>query len=165
MIPVSTRQSIFLHGINIDKPILEFADLAVDPTAEINAGSPVRVDPTSGLVVAVTTNVKIAGLSKSNKNVYVDETFGSFGAYGSGKLAFVVKGICTVRHNYFINSAGAIVTVKTFDDTQTYAPMAPLYVDGNGLITNDNTFANSILGYVLVKPTTANVALQFVLDC
>jgi len=165
MIPVSSKQDLFIHGINVDKSILEFSDLPVDPNATINAGSPVTIDPTSNKIVAVTSDVKCFGLSKSNKNAYVDETYGSFGAYGSGRLTVVVKGIVTVRFNYFIDSSGALVTVKTFDDSKTYVPMQELYVDSSGLITNVNTLSNTKLGYVLVPPTSTSKVMQFVLDC
>ena len=165
MISVSSNQKIFDHGITVEKPVLESSDLAASSLTLI-AGAPVRIN-TAGAIVPCTTDVKVFGLSKINNNVYINESTGALGGiYGSGKATVVIKGIVTIRHNYLQDSTGTLVTIKSFDDSQTYTAMSKLYTDANGLVTSGTTFSvNSYIGYCLVPPTTTVKAMQIMLDC
>ena len=167
MISVSSNQKIFDHGITVEKPVLESSDITAGAYTLV-AGGPVRI--ANGLIVPCTSDVKVFGLSKVNKNIYVDETGvnggGLGGIYGSGKATVVIKGIVTVRQSYFQSTTGAAVTVNAFDDTVTFTPMQKLFCDTAGLITNLPPLSlNSYIGYCLVPPTTTVKAMQIMLDC
>jgi len=170
MISVSANQKIFDHAIQVEKPLLESSDLAADATVTLFAGQPVRISAALA-VVPVTTDVKVFGLSKVNKNAYVDETAGALGGiYGSGKVTVVNKGIVTLRHNYFQTNSGATATVYTFDEGTliAVAPMTALYASTVGNISTSAGAAgttNCKIGYVLVAPTATVKAMQIMLDC
>jgi hypothetical protein len=136
-------------GINVDYRILEDAVNPVNASAEIYAGRPVVLDA-SGYVSPVTSDVPVYGLAKANKNSYIDETRGAYGAYGSGQMAVVVLGIVTVRHNVFYGSDGSENKVETYVTGLNYNYMDKLYVDTEtGKITNDDTASNTFIGYCL----------------
>jgi hypothetical protein len=176
MIPVSVPISnIYLHGLQVDKHVVEIDEIAVSSTAVIYAGNAVVLDTTTngGVVkIATTTSNKIMGLAKSSKNSYVDETKGDIGGiYGSNCMSVVCKGIVTVRHSYYLAVNGSIVTVKGYDDTNiTVAtdPMTALYITSAGVITNTTGKAGSgafSIGFLLQAPTAAQPAIQVYLDC
>jgi hypothetical protein len=127
------------------------------------------VDADQFSVEDITAEVIVYGLAKFQKNSYVDEVVDDFGFYGSKKGTVIVSGIVEVTHNVFTDSVGTETTVKTYDDAQAYAPMAPLYVELTdttkiGQITSVTTSANNgtFLGYVLGIDTT-NKVLQILL--
>jgi hypothetical protein len=163
----SSGQQIYSHGITVNYRILEDATKLVKSDAVIYAGRAVTMDPTTGLIIAGGGNVRTYGLAKSNKNSYVDETKGSFGAYGSGKMTTVLKGLVTVRPNYFVASDETIAKIKVYDDTilATYQYLQALYVDTNGLITNVTTQGNTLLGYCTKPPTSTDETMEISLDC
>lgn len=156
--------NIFSNALQIDKPVLEFNDALVSPTFSIYCGNCVSLDA-GGAVVPATTNVKVLGLAKVNKNAYVDETAGALGGiYGSGKMGVVVKGIVTLRHNYFQSaSTGAVTEVKTFAET-SYTPMAALFQNASAQLSSSGAVSSVTVGFVLAYSST-NKALQVFLDC
>jgi hypothetical protein len=179
MIPVSSpSNNIYLHAVQVDKPVLEIAELPVLSTGTaINAGNGVVLDTTAngGKVILATADAKVLGLAKNAKNAYADETAGALGGiYGSGCMTVVSKGIVTLRHSYYQNTAGAIVTVKGYDDTAVTGilpatnPMIALYITAAGLVTTAALAVgttNCKIGFLLVPPTATNPAIQIYLDC
>jgi len=160
MIKVSPGQSMFVYGINVDYRAMEDSTKYVDPSAVLYPGRPVRLTSTS-LVKNSDGSTITFGLAKSNKNSYVDDTFGEFGAYGSGKMSVVVLGMVTVRPNLYVKSDGTIDTINVWDTTKTYLVNDYLYCNASGLITNDSTgVTGSKFGYVLKPPATEDVTME-----
>ena len=135
--------------------------------ANIYEGQPVKLN-SDGELEAATAAAKVYGISKLDSNTYRDFAFGEFGAYGSGNLTAVTRGVMTVGQSIFNETevdtsttiASAPTTVKVFDDTKTYAVNEPLYVDAAGLISNDGSGGkNSLLGKVLKTPVQLGGAL------
>lgn len=191
MIPVtspSNNLNIFLHAVQVDKPVLEIAEIPVKSIAAgataINAGNAVVLDTTAngGKVILATADAKVLGLAKNSMNSYSDETSGSTlgGIYGSGCMTVVTKGIVTLRHSYYQTASGTIVTVKGYDDTAVTGilpatnPMVALYITSAGVVTvaaGAVGTSNCKIGYLLVPPV-ANLAgvvttpaIQIYLDC
>jgi hypothetical protein len=171
MIPVSSPvNNSYLHGIQIDHPVLEISTLYAGSVNNMTAGQPVTLDATSGddrgKIVAVSGNVKVLGLAKSNKNQYIDETLGYTGIYGSGKMAVQCKGIVTVRPSYFLNPDDSVSTVMIWDGTIVSGlnTMTKLYATAASLIST-NAMSNTYIGFVLKSPTASDFALQIYLDC
>lgn len=139
---------------------------AVDATkekktnVEIYAGQPVALDA-DGKLIPATKDTKVYGIAKLDSNKYKDVAWGEVGAYGTGRLAVILDGIIRVKASEFgkieILPTGPLsenVVVKIFDDTKTYNVGDVLYVDSNGLITNDPVNKISIFGRV-VRPVDA----------
>lgn len=157
-------------GLNIDYRVLEDGTKDVNVDATIYAGRPVALNASSEVIPIDGTASGICaaaacvyGLAKANKCSYIDETYGAWGTYGSGRMTVVLQGLVTVRHNQFTKSDGSIATVKTYDDSKTYVPMTKLYVDGAGRITNVGTYTNTELGIVTVPPTATCEEMQILL--
>jgi len=152
--------------------LLEDATKLAKSDAEIFSARPVTLDE-NGEVIPVTSNVKVYGLAKANKNQYSDEVSDSYGMYGSKRMTVVVMGIVEVQHNIVTDNEGNETQIDTYDTAQTYSVMDPLYVVTSGtkvgqitnqLVTsgqgqNDKTF----LGYVLVPPTATDSTMQILL--
>jgi hypothetical protein len=150
---------------------LEDASKFATSASVIYCGRPVMqstaVDANIGKILQANVNQLVYGLAKMNKNAYVDETSDTFGMYGSGKMCVVVSGLVDVTHNIYTATDGTETTVKTFDDTLTYAIGEPLYVAVvTGLITNVKVTApgatrndNTFLGYVTSVPSTTDLTL------
>lgn len=123
-------------------------------------GQPVKINA-AGTLEPATAAAKVYGISKLDSNAYADLSFGEVGAFGSGQLTVITEGTISVGHSVFnkievdssTTTASAPVTVKIYDDTQTYAPGEALYVDAAGLITNQTAAGKqSLLGKVLRTP-------------
>jgi len=169
MINESLNQTIFTHGINIEKALLEWNDATVTAAVTINAGGCVRLDSTTGpaTLVPVTTDVKVLGLAKSNKNIYVDEVGGALGGiYGSGKMGVIIKGIVTLMSNYYQDPVtGVINEFKTFDGT-SFTKGAAVYASATSIIntTGASGTTNCKVGSVLDYNSTTKT-LQILVDC
>ena len=172
MIPVSSNQGIFLHGIDVTKPVLEISELPVLPLATpataINAGNAVYLTA-AGKVALATTSTGVLGLAKSNMNTYIDETAGALGGiYGSGCMDVVLNGIVTLRPSVFFNVQGNVqagqTTVPSWNADIVYnvAPGTDLYYDAAGLIclTGDKATGSPVIGKVIsiASATVAGVA-------
>jgi len=115
---------------------------------------------------------KVYGISKLDSNQYQDYAWGEFGAFGSGMLTVVCKGILLLGPSIYnemevdssTTTASAPVIVKLFDDTKEYTPMEPLYVDGSGLITNAPTDKTSLFGKVVSTPVQNGGYLEVEVD-
>ena len=147
--------------------VIEDSTKTVNTAAVIYSGRPVSLNA-SGELVAAATDALVYGLARFQKNTYVDEVVDDFGFYGSKKGTVIVEGIVEVTQNVFTDSVGTETTVKTYDDTLTYVPNEPLYVDITNttyVITNvkDGANAATFLGYVLAIDTT-NKVLQIKLQ-
>ena len=125
----------------------------------ITEGQPVSLDD-NGQLIAGWTGGRVDGVSKLDSNEYADFAFGEFGAFGTGKLSVVTKGIVRVKDSVYnkieVNSSTTEAT-----DTHihilagvTFAVNDLVYVDAAGLITNAAVSANSIFGKVTATPTS-----------
>jgi hypothetical protein len=129
-------------------------------------GSPLTIDASTGKLKLAGATDKVYGLSKADSNTYRDFAWGEFGAFGSGQLTVLTRGIARVSHSVFnsvevdssTTPSSSPVTVKVYDDTKNYLAMQPLYVSAGGLITNDGAGGkNSLLGKCLA-PLAAGAA-------
>jgi hypothetical protein len=129
-------------------------------------GQPVALNAAGKLVAAASTS-KVYGISKLDSNTYRDFAFGEFGAFGTGKLTVVSKGIVRVKASVYnkieMDSSATVtspVTVQVYDTSKTYVPGEALYVDAAGLITNAAVDKTSILGRVVAAPASAGDWLE-----
>jgi hypothetical protein len=137
---------------------------------QVYEGSPLTLDANGELKLAADSE-KVYGLSKLDSNTNRDFAFGEFGAFGSGQLTVVTRGTVEVSHSVFnkveVDTQTAVgsspITKKLFDDTKTYAPMQPLYVDAAGLISNTPSDKSSLLGKVL-KPLASGLSGPLVIE-
>jgi len=144
-------------GIEVKSPV--YISLSLEPKSDavLYAGRPVTLNA-DGLVVAVNSNVKVLGLVKSHKNSYVDEVSDNYGMHGSGRVTVVVSGLVEIAPNYFTAADGSEIVVPNYEnDFLTAAPMSPVYVNtSNGTLTTSNTAANTLVGYLIVPPTSTD---------
>jgi len=148
-------------AINADRKVLEDSTKVANATAVVYAGAPVALD-TNATVVAGTNTTLIYGLAKNDQNSYRSDTFGEFGAFGSGKFGVVVQGIVVVSPSIY-STVNGTTTVNVYDATRTYNVNEALYCSSSGLITNDGGQANGLtnyLGRVNVPPTTTNPNME-----
>jgi hypothetical protein len=148
-------------AINADRKVLEDSTKVANATAVIYAGAPVALD-TNATVVAGTNTTLIYGLAKNDQNSYRSDTFGEFGAFGSGKFGVVVQGIVVVSPSIY-STVNGTTTVNVYDATRTYNVNEALYASSTGLITNDGAQANGLtnyLGRVNVPPTATNPNME-----
>lgn len=157
--------------------VLEDATKEMKSGEVIYSGRPVTLskahDAYEGQVIAMTTNTKVYGLSKVNKNSYSDEVTGtSTGMYGSGMVTTIIEGIVDIQPNVFTQLDGSEVTVETYNMAPTYHVWDPLYVEiadapHLGMITNVAAGTNdkTFIGFCLVPPTTTNATMQILLRC
>lgn len=126
----------------------------------VTEGQAVKLNA-SGELEPGTAAAKVYGISKLDSNQFRDFAFGEFGAFGSGQLTAVTKGILTLAQSTYnqievdtsTTTSSSPTTIKVFDDTQTYAVGDSLYVDTNGLISKVNSAGKeSLLGKVLKTP-------------
>jgi hypothetical protein len=142
---------------------------------EVYEGSPLTIDANGDYALATDTD-KVYGISKLDSNAFRDFSFGEFGAFGSGQLTAIRRGICVVDQSVFnkvevdssTSASSSPTTVKLYDDTKNYLPGEALYVDAAGLISNTATGAPgraSLMGKC-TKPLAAGEAggLEFELD-
>jgi hypothetical protein len=141
-------------------------------SADIFEGQALKINA-SGELEPAGKNDKVYGLSKLDSNAFRDFAFGEFGAFGSGQLTVVTRGILLIGQSVFnevevdtsTTTASAPTTVKLFDDAKTYAPGEPLYVSAAGLITNDGAGGKeSLLGKVLKTPLQTGGFLEIEVD-
>jgi hypothetical protein len=148
-------------AINADRKVLEDSTKVANATAVIYAGAPVALD-SNATVIAGTNSTLIYGLAKNDKNSFRDDTFGEFGAFGSGKFGVVMQGIVVVSPSIYSTVNGTTI-VNVYDATKTYLVNDALYCSSAGLITNDAASANGLtnyLGRVDVPPTTTNPNME-----
>ena len=108
----------------------------------------------------------LAGLSF---NYYTEDrndvTGGDFFA-NSGKIAVVQAGEVTLDKDMYLNADGTPKTVYPYDENQTYAVNDLIYVDANGLLTNDASAkdAHNLVGRVVVAPVGTQTAMKLALQ-
>lgn len=148
-------------SINTDRRVEEDSTKVANATAVVYAGRPVALD-TNAQVVAATQSTLVYGLSKNDKNSYRDDTFGEFGAFGSGKINVVKAGIVTVSPSLY-STVNGTTTVDVYDSSRTYNVNESLWVASTGLISNDPAQANGLtnfIGRVNVPPTLTNPNME-----
>ena len=140
--------------------------------ASITEGQAVKID-SNGNIAPATAAAKVYGIAKVDSNAFRDFAFGEFGAFGTGQITVVVKGVLLLSQSVYnqvevdssTTTSSAPTTIKVFDDTQTYAPGDALYVDGSGLITNQTGAGkNSLLGKCLSTPLQNGGMLELEVD-
>jgi len=150
--------------LNAQRKILEDSARDVDSTLVTYAGRPLSLSVTDGKLIAATSGSKFYGLSRGNKNSYVDITNGEFGAFGSNKMSVVKSGIIEIGpEDLSIYTGGTVFQI--FDSTKTYYVNDKLYVSADNLITNDTGEANgyeNYVGRVIVPPSSTY--LNMVID-
>lgn len=141
-------------AINVGYKILEDGLRKVKVDANITSGQAVTLDE-NGELVPVTSNTAVYGLSKNNKNQYIDETR-HISYSGSGMITVLVKGIVKLSKIAFTASDGSEVTYIPFE-LDNWVPMDPVYVNistgkltkvlGTGPDANDKTRLGVVLSY------------------
>jgi len=140
---------------------------------QLYEGQPLALD-SSGNLVAATATAKVFGINKLNSNDFEDLAFGDFGAFGSGQLTCVLQGILLLGQSVFneievttnTTTTNSPTTVKIYDDSKTYHVDDELYVDANGLISNDSTAGKqSLLGRCLRTPLQTGGFLEVEVNC
>jgi len=162
MIPIQSGSFGKPIGIYTRYKVLEDATKALKSGETVYAGRAVwqETGVSSNIVgAAPAAGDRVYGLSKANKNAYLDEVSGGQGFYGSGKVTVVREGMVELYQLVFTDAAGAETTVKTWDDTAITAADigGPLYADdADGTITNVADGGNNPkIGYLLDIDTTA----------
>jgi hypothetical protein len=144
----------------------------VNSSATLYIGRPVSLNSSAEVVACDgTTNYPVSGLSMGDKNIYRDDSYGEFAAFGSGKMGFLSKGIAIVGPTTYSTGSGS-VTVQVYDTTKTYAVNEKLYCNTSGLITNDSsvivadglTETLNYVGTVRFPPSGSNTDLEINLD-
>lgn len=151
--------------------VLEDGTRKKKASVSIYEGQPLKINTSGELEPAAATD-KVYGLAKADSNQYRDFAFGEYGAYGSGQLTVVTRGILLIGPSIYnqievdssTTTTSAPVIVKLFDDTKVYLPHQPLYVDGAGLISNAPTDKTSLLGKVLKTPLQTGGYLEIEVD-
>jgi hypothetical protein len=148
-------------SINTDRRVEEDSTKVANASAVVYAGAPVALD-SNAQVIAATQATLVYGLSKNDKNSYRDDTFGEFGAFGSGKINVVKAGIVTVAPSLY-STVNGTTTIDVYDSSKTYNVNDSLWVSSTGLITNDAGQANGLtnfIGRVNIPPTPTNPNLE-----
>jgi len=148
-------------AINTDRRVLEDSTKVANAAAVVYAGRPCSLD-SNAQVIAGTNATLFYGLAKNDKNSYRDDTFGEFGAFGSGKLNVVVEGIVTVAPSIY-STVNGTTQIDVYDSLLTYNVNDALYASSTNLITNDGASANGLtnfLGRVNVPPTGTNPNME-----
>lgn len=138
---------------------------------QVYEGSPLTLHTDGSLKLAAATD-KVYGLSKLDSNANRDFAFGEFGAFGSGQLTVLTRCQCEVSHSVYnkvevdtqTQVGSSPIVKKLFDDTKTYAPMEPLYVDAAGLITNDSAAGKASLFGKCLKPLASGLSGPLVIE-
>jgi len=148
-------------AINTDRRVEEDSTKVANSAAVVYAGRPVSLD-SNAQVIASTQATLVYGLSKNDKNSYRDDTFGEFGAFGSGKLNVVKAGIVTVSPSLY-STVNGTTTIDVYDSLLTYHVNDNLWTNSSGLITNDSGQANGLtnfIGRVNIPPTGTNPNME-----
>ena len=136
-------------------------------TAEKNilAGSPVTLGE-NGYKLAKKGDV-FAGLSVNYFCEFSDEVAGGDFHVDSGKISVTQIGQVTLDKDVYFDAAGLKKEVLPYDASKTYAAGELLFVDENGLITNNPEAKdkNNIVGRVVVPATATSSAMTIALNC
>lgn len=94
-----------------------------------------------------------------------DVTGGDFFA-NSGKISVVQAGEVTLDKDVYLNADGTAKEVFPYDSSKTYAVNDLIYVDENGLLTNDASAkdAHNLVGRVVEAPAGLKTALKIALQ-
>lgn len=164
--------------LNFKRKVLEDCERNVNASATIYSARPVYLN-SNGEVVNATDRDLVYGLSEGDKNVYRDDTYGEFAAFGSGKMGVARKGIVTVEPSVYDTVSGT-TTIYPYNENLTYVVEDKLFCDSNGLISNaavQSFEANGIvdgisqylltnfLGRVLKVPTATDFKMDIDLQC
>ena len=160
--------------LNFKRKVLEDCERNVNASATIYNGRPVKLNSSGEVVEAVNTDL-VYGLSEGDKNIYRDDTYGEFAAFGSGKMGVAKKGILTVEPSVYDTQSGS-TTIYPYDETLTYAVQDKLYASSAGLITNaavgnvsvDGTSMYTVtnfLGRVVKAPSGTDTKMDIDLMC
>ena len=146
--------------LNVLYSVLEDSLRPIDGTVNIYSGNPVafKTATTDGTITTVVGNVAVYGLAKFDANQYANFASGEAGAYGSGKMTIIKRGIVQLYPSVYQDPTTLNTVVQQiWDTTQTnYNAGQPLYVI-NGYITTDSTaVSNTLIGKVIVGPTATN---------
>ena len=148
-------------SINTDRRVEEDSTKVANATAVVYAGRAVALD-SAATVISATASTLVYGLSKNDKNSYRDDTYGEFGAFGSGKINVVKAGIVTVAPSLY-STVNGTTTVDVYDSSKTYNVNDTLWATTGGLLTNDAGVANGLtnfVGKVNVPPTITNPNME-----
>jgi len=145
--------------LNVLYSVLEDSLRPIDSTVSVYSGSPLMLKSgtTDGTVTTVSGNVAVYGLAKFDQNAYANFANGEAGAYGSGRMTIIKKGIVQLYPSVYQDPTNLNTVVQQIWDTaQNYIAGAPLYVN-SGLITNQSSGVSSTLfGKVIVQPSATN---------
>ena len=137
-------------------------------TNNITEGQPVALD-SAGELIGATAGTGIYGICKLDSNQFRDFAFGEFGAFGTGKLSVVTKGIVRIKDSVYneievnsqMNASSTPTTISLLANV-VWAVNDKVYMTAAGLISNvalDDSF-----GRVLATPTMADGWLEIEVD-
>lgn len=136
--------------------------------AMVTEGQPVALNA-SGELIGATAGTSVYGVSKLDSNAYRNFAFGEFGAFGTGKLTVVTKGIVRIKDSVYSGIEVDTSTTEATDATivllatVTFHVNEKVYADATGLITNvDNDGA--AFGRVIATPEMTGGWLEVEVD-
>ena len=110
--------------------------------ALITEGQPLALN-VAGELIGATSGTPIYGVSKLDSNAFRDFAFGEFGAFGTGKLSVVTKGVVRIKDSVYNEievdthmGPGSTSTTITLLATVVWAVNDKVYMTDAGLITN-----------------------------
>ena len=138
--------------------------------AMITEGQPVALNA-SGELIGATAGTGIYGVSKLDSNAIRDFAFGEFGAFGTGKLTVVTKGLVQIQNSVYneievntqmgVNSTPTTISLLA---NVVWAVNDRVYVTAAGLISN--AAAGDSFGKVTAIPSqTPDGSLEIEVDC
>jgi len=156
--------------LNTDRRVLEDSCKVANASLVTVAGRPVALNSSSE-IIAATASTKFYGLSKNDRNSFVDQVYGEFGAAGSGKLGVVKDGIVTVAPPEY-STVDGVSTLHVYDPNRLYTAGDDLFSNNQGLITNDSSVANgttsldstNFIGHVNVAPSATDPRMEIDLN-
>jgi hypothetical protein len=136
--------------------------------AMITEGQPVALD-VNGELIGATAGTGIYGVSKLDSNAFRNFAFGEFGAFGTGKLTVVTKGIVRIKDSVYNEievdtSMGPLSTPTTIAilASVSWAVNAKCYMTAAGLVTN--VAVGDSFGRVLATPAMTGGWLEIEVD-
>lgn len=130
----------------------------------ITQGAPLTLGA-NGYKLAKKTDV-LAGLSLNYFDQHRNEVTGGDWFANSGKVGVVQMGEVTLDKDTYYNADGAAVEVFPYDKEKTYHVNDLLYVNADGLITNDVSAkdAHNFVGRVVIAPEGTKTAMKIALN-
>ncbi|MHA1303730.1 MAG: hypothetical protein ACTSPI_08515 [Candidatus Heimdallarchaeaceae archaeon] len=149
--------------INVKDSVIRDAEKPVNVDALLVKGRPVSINE-DGEIIAADNTTGCYGLSLTDKNPKRDDTYGEVGAYGSRKATVEVAGRVEVSPSSYLDSdLNEEVVYQVYDVEQDYVPMQKIYVNAEGLLTNQDT--GNEVGILTKAPTANDPVMELIVKC